>query len=136
MRYVIGAALALSLFPAFATAEITPTTAESAALDARFGRGLVCDTPQQVERYLILRNNGKDTTVGLHTVNDEAQNPAACKIALIMFTPGKPAAERFIQGKTVMIVPVTVRAVASGSTWMKISPKVQFTVIVREGANV
>ncbi len=76
------------------------------------GHGVLCDTVRQVERFVSLRDNGKDVRSALQTVNDEAQNAAACNLALFMFAPGKPIAELTIKGRLMSIVEITVYAVA------------------------
>jgi hypothetical protein len=60
------------------------------------GRGVVCDTAEQMERFIGLRGNGKDAVVAQQTVNEEAQI-VACNVALIMFTGGEPVVELTIR---------------------------------------
>src|SRR6266702_4170543 len=53
------------------------------------GRGLLCDTSQQAERFVTLRNDGKEVEVALQNVNEEAHKSNACGIALVVFTGGE-----------------------------------------------
>jgi len=53
------------------------------------GRGLLCDTSQQAERFVTLRDDGKDVEVALQNVNEEAHKSNACGIALVVFTGGE-----------------------------------------------
>ena len=97
------------------------------------GQGIVCDTPEQVERLVALRGKGMDVTVALHTVNNESRGSTACDVALVAFTDSKPIAERVIQGKLASIVQIMVHAVGNGATWRTIPAHARYTVEVKEG---
>ena len=94
------------------------------------GRGVVCDTAEQMERFIGLRGNGKDVVVALQTVNEEAQI-VACNVALIMFTGGEPVVELTIRGKLVSVVAITVHAIGNGSVWRKMPGITQYTATVK-----
>ena len=49
------------------------------------GLGMICDTPEQTDRFLALRNGGADTDKAAATVNAEARDPRACGKALVAF---------------------------------------------------
>jgi hypothetical protein len=53
------------------------------------GRGVVCDSPQQLVRFVALRDNGQEAPTALQTVNDEARNASACSMVMVMFTGRK-----------------------------------------------
>src|SRR5260370_25266750 len=74
------------------------------------GQGLVCNTPEQVERFVGLRGDGRDVTDALETVNNESHDSTACNVALVAFTDSKPIAERVIQGKLASVVQLIVQA--------------------------
>ena len=93
MHYLSGVAifLVLSCLPLHAQQQ---DQANSPRHWLEVGQGLVCDTPEQVERFVDLRGNGVDVAVALQTVNSESHDSTACDIALVAFTDSKPIAER------------------------------------------
>jgi hypothetical protein len=68
------------------------------------GQGIVCDTPAQVERFVALRDGGRDVTDALQTVNNGSHDSTACDVTLVAFTDSKPIAERVIQGKLASVI--------------------------------
>ncbi|HEY3642836.1 MAG TPA: hypothetical protein VGL31_17220 [Xanthobacteraceae bacterium] len=97
------------------------------------GQGLVCDTPEQVERFVALRGDGRDVIDALQTVNNESPSATACNVALVAFTDRKPIAKRIIQGKLAAIVQIMVDAVGDGETWKTIPAHARYTVEVEAG---
>jgi hypothetical protein len=98
-----------------------------------FGQGIICDTPEQVERFVGLREDGMDVTVALQTIDTESHYATACDVALVAFTDSKPIAERVIQGKLASVVQIMVHAVGNGATWRTIPAHAQYTVEIEEG---
>jgi hypothetical protein len=98
-----------------------------------FGQGIVCDTPEQVERYVGLREGGSDVTDALQTINNESHDSMSCDVALVAFTDSKPIAGRVIQGKLASVVQIMVHAVGNGATWRTIPARARYTVEVEEG---
>src|SRR5258708_37227676 len=96
MRCSLGVSifLVLSCLPLHAQEQ-----ANSPRLWLEIGQGIVCDTPEQVQRFVGLRGDGKDVAVALQTVNQESHDSAACDFALIAFTDSKPIAASVIQGR-------------------------------------
>jgi hypothetical protein len=97
-----------------------------------FGQGVICDTLEQVERYVALRGNGAETNGALQKVNDEA-HVAACGVALVMFSPGAHVADMTVQGKLLSIIQINVLAFGKGPVWMKIPKTVRYTVTAEKG---
>jgi hypothetical protein len=97
------------------------------------GQGIICDTPAQVQRYVVLRGDGRDVTDALQTVNEEFHDPTACDVALVAFTDSRPIAEGVVQGKLASIVQIMVQAVGIGTTWRTIPAHARYTVEVKEG---
>jgi hypothetical protein len=97
------------------------------------GQGLVCDTPEQVERFVGLREDGMDVADALHTVNAETHDSTTCNVALVAFTDSKPIAARVIQGKLASVVQIMVHAVGDGETWRTIPAHARYTIKVEEG---
>ena len=98
-----------------------------------FGQGIVCDTPEQVERFVGLREDGSDVIDALQTINSESHGSMACDVALVAYTDSKPIAERVIQGKLASVVQILVHAVVNGATWRTFSAHARYTVEVEEG---
>jgi hypothetical protein len=97
------------------------------------GQGIVCDTPEQVDRFVGLRGDGKDVIDALQTINNKSHSATACDVALVAFTDSKPVAERVIQGKLAVIVQIMVQAVGNGVSWRTIPAQVRYTVEVEDG---
>jgi hypothetical protein len=74
--------------------------------DLQVGTSLVCDTQQQVERFVSLYDGDALTAVG--TVNAEEQDPNACVIVTMIYVPGAPIATTTSKDKMFHIVPVLV----------------------------
>jgi hypothetical protein len=120
--------LALSCLPLHAQEQ-----APSPRLWLEIGQGIVCDTPEQIERFVALRGDGRDVAVALRTVNNESHN-SACDFALIAFTDSKPIVARVIQGRLAAIVQIMVHAVGyGGATWRTMPAHARYTVEVEEG---
>src|SRR5260370_42596795 len=71
------------------------------------GQGIVCDTPEQGERFVGLRGEGRDVTDALQTVNNEARGSTACEDAHVAFTDSKPMAQSVIPGNLAADVQIT-----------------------------
>src|SRR5260370_31710792 len=97
------------------------------------GQGIVCDTPEQVERFVGLRGEGRDVTDALQTVNNESRGSTACDVALVAFTDSKPIAQSVIQGKLASVVQIMVHAVGNGVSWRTIPAQARYTVEVENG---
>src|SRR6202163_4330369 len=94
--------------------------------EVEIGQGVICDTLQQVERYVALRGNGTETNVALRTVNDEAHVPV-CSVALVMFSTGARVAGLSLQGRLLSIIQINVLAFGNGPVWMKIPATIRYT---------
>jgi hypothetical protein len=96
------------------------------------GQGVICDTLQQVERYVALRGNGTETNVALQTVNNEAHIPA-CGVALVMFSAGERVTGLAVQGRLLSIMQINVHAFGEGPVWKKIPATIRYTVTAEKG---
>jgi hypothetical protein len=97
------------------------------------GRGVMCDTFDQVKRFVALRSNGKESNVALLTVNGEAGEARACNFGLVQFSAAEPLANMAINGRPVTIVRITVHAFSNGSAWKQIPETVQYTAVPEQG---
>ena len=62
-----------------------PVRAEEMEFDVDIDTALVCDTQQQVERFVALFEG--DVGAALRAVNGEQESPTACDIATIAYVP-------------------------------------------------
>ena len=125
MRRIVQVPLLLMLF-------CFPAKAQEQTMDGQtmdVGRGVLCDTAQQMQRFVALRGDGKEAEVALETVNKEA-HIIACNVAVVMFTGAKPIGELAIRGKLVSVIEITVHAIGTGSAWKKIPGITQYTAVV------
>ena len=99
----------------------------------RAGRGVVCDTAKHAERFVALRDNGRDAQFALETVNEEAHADSACVVALVMFSGDKPVAELILKGRLISIVEITVHAFGNQRAWRRIPALTQYTIVVEKG---
>jgi hypothetical protein len=130
MRYsfLLPMVLMLSWSPARAQEELPPNAQEKIEV----GQGVICDTLQQVERYVALRGNGTESNVALQAVNGEAHVPV-CTVALVMYSAGAPVEALSSQGKLLSIIQINVHAFGNGSVWTKIPATTRYTVTAEKG---
>ncbi len=120
--------MVLSCLPAMAQEE----SASRAPDKLEIGQGIVCDTPQQVERYVALRGDGAETTIALQTVNDEAHVPA-CGVALVLFSAAERVGGLTAQGRLLSIIQIRVHAFGNGPVWTRIPATIRYTVTAEKG---
>jgi hypothetical protein len=118
----------LSCLPAMAQEE----SASGAQEKLEIGRGVVCDMPQQVERYVALRGDGAETTIALQTVNDEA-HVTARGVALVLFSAAERVGGLTAQGRLLSIIQIKVHAVGNGPIWRRIPATTRYTVTAEKG---
>lgn len=123
MRHLCGIILSGLVLLGAATA--SPAAEQSQ--EPRFVSGLICDTQQQAERFvLVLRNNIEQA---LGTVNTEAGTPDACMVATYGFVPGQTVSEVERNGAIVNVIEVRVLAVATKDGLQMIEPKIYYSVV-------
>src|SRR5215472_924368 len=74
--------------------------------EVQVGMALVCDTQQQVERYVAVYDGDAGTAV--RTVNVEEHDPNACGIASMAYMVSPPVATARSKNATFQIVKVIV----------------------------
>jgi hypothetical protein len=60
------------------------------AQEIEVGRGVVCDTQKQVERFVALLSD--DAEMAVEAVNKEEKDPTACVVATIAYVRGREVA--------------------------------------------
>ena len=97
------------------------------------GRGVICDTLRQVERFAALRSDGKETEVALELVNHDVTARNACAFALVKFTGGELVARLSINGRPASVLLITVHAFSNGSAWNELAETVQYILVPEKG---
>jgi hypothetical protein len=121
IRFAVGAALALTVFVSGHAARAEGIT------DYEVSTGLVCDTVQQVERFVSLYN-GDNTAKAVKAVNAEAHSDSACSIETLAFVRGKEAGTIHRGDHAFAIVHILVLGVATDEGIRAIKPAAFFTV--------
>jgi hypothetical protein len=123
MRSLCGSILAGLALLATANASLAAGP-ESAP---RFGSGLICDTREQAERFVLVLRDNVETALG--TVNTEAGIPDACMVATYGFVPGQTVSEVERNGTIVNVIEVRVLAVATTGGVQMIEPKIYYSIV-------
>jgi len=100
------------------------------------GRGVICDTSEQAQRFLALRNGGTETTQALLTVNKDAPSTTACGEAIVAFRVGDPIKSGVVEGLGVEVVKITVVAYSDGQSWTQIPETAQYAIVAPKGMDV
>ena len=131
--YWAAGAAALALWSA------TPGNVNAAPMDddgIAIGVGIICNTPEQMERLVGLRNDGKEMVRAVTAVNDEAKDPRACGVAAVAFMSDKMVDMKNVQGKLVQIVRITVVATFDGRQWARVPIMTQYALIEPKGYTI
>ena len=96
------------------------------------GVGIICNTPEQMQRLVGLRINGSEVPNAVRVVNTEAKDPRACGIAAVAFTSDKMVDMKSVQGKLVQIMRISVLAAFDGQHWSRIPVMTQYALIEPE----
>ena len=140
MRYFQGlpgllvTAAVAAMFAGAARAEeiVDPATADGPVV----GVGVICNTSEQAEAFVSLRQQGQDVTPAVAQVNQTAQQPKACGVAAIAFVPDKTIGTKTVGGKLVKIVRVNVVAGYNGSGWQQVANTVQYAILEAQGTEI
>jgi hypothetical protein len=97
------------------------------AADVQVGTALVCDTEQQVERFIAFYDG--DAEAAVEAVNAEVRNPTACALAEIVYVPGPPLATTRKRVATFQIVQVLVIGIVTPNGVRGVEPAHFFSVL-------
>lgn len=125
-------------------AAVMPASAQSVSAPSHdgigepaVGVGIICNTPEQAERFVGLRAGGSAVTVALDAVNTEAKDMRACGVAAVAFLRDQTLATRPMGNRLVQIVRINVVAGFNGTGWQRASNvTVQYAVIDAEGQSI
>jgi len=102
----------------------------------RIGQAVICDTSEQAQRFVALRNGGSQAAQAFQVINRESSNPSACGAAVVAFRPGEEIGSGRVEGQLVHVVKITVLAFNNGARWSMVPETVQYAVLVPEGIEV
>src|SRR5215469_1069431 len=106
---------------------------DPAGTEMNVGRGVICDTPRQIERFVALRSDGKDAEAALQVLNNDIADPNACAFTFVKFTDGEPIARLSMNGRLASILQITVHVFSNGSVWNDVSATVQYILVPEKG---
>jgi hypothetical protein len=125
VRHLFG--IVLSGLVSIGAMNALPAAAQAPEPAPRFISGLICDTREQAERFVLVLRDNVEKAIG--TVNTEAGTPDACMVATYGFVPGQIVSEIERNGAIVDVIEVRVLAVATTSGVQMIEPKVYYSVV-------
>jgi hypothetical protein len=89
------------------------------------GRGLICNTEEQVARYVTLFDGDSERAMG--AVNSEAHDDNACAVASVVFVPATAGASTVRNGTgSYRVVQIVVYGIVTSTGVLKVRPFVQF----------
>ena len=95
--------------------------------EMQVGTALVCDTRQQVERFVALYDGDAETAAS--TVNSEEHNATACGMATLVYIPGPPLATARNKNATFQIVQILVVGLMTPDGVKAVEPAHFFSVL-------
>lgn len=125
VRHLCG--LVLSGLVLIGAMQASPASAQTTEQMPRFISGLICDTREQAERFVLVLRDNVETAIT--TVNTETGTPDACMVATYGFVPGQTVSAVERNGAIVDVVEVRVLAVATTTGVQMIEPKVYYSVV-------
>ena len=131
MRLPLALASLLLIAPLHA-APLGPATNPA----VKVGQAIICDTSEQAQRFVALRNGGSQAVQAFQLINREAANPSACGTAIVAFRSGDTIGAGRVEGQLVHVVKVTVLAFNNGAGWSMVPDTVQYAVLVPDGIEV
>ena len=98
-------------------------------LNIEVGAGLICNSAEQVERYLALHIADSRPELAVKKVNDEVQDPNACALAAIAFVRGEESKSIDAPGGVMKVTEVVILALQTPAGWQRVQPIRQYTAI-------
>ena len=95
--------------------------------EVQVGIALVCDTQQQVERYVAVYDGDAGTAV--RTVNDEEHDPNACGMASMAYVVSPPLTTARTKDATFQIVKIIVLGVVTEDGVRPVKPAPFFSAV-------
>jgi hypothetical protein len=96
------------------------------AQEIEVGTSLICDTQEQVERFVTLYDG--DAQSAVNGVNAAEHNPTACAVSTMAYVRGRQLARARNKDTTFQIVPILVLGVVTEEGVESVTPAPFFTV--------
>ena len=96
------------------------------AQEVEVGTSLICDTQEQVERFVTLYDGDAQSTA--NSVNAAEHNPTACAVTAMAYVRGRQLARARNKDTTFQIVPILVLGVVSEEGVESVTPAPFFSV--------
>ena len=106
-----------------------PVAANAQQPSLEMGVGLICNSEEQVQRYLALHKPDQPPASALQLVNDEAQDPNTCSLSAIAFIRGNEGPSVLVTGGRMKITQIVVVAAQTPLGWQRVPDFVQYTAI-------
>jgi hypothetical protein len=105
----------------------------ASAQQMEYGTTLICDTQEQVERYITLFNGEAQTTV--NQLNAEEHNPNACELGAVAYLRGPEIKSMRTPTRAYQIFRILVVGLETSSGMQRVQPASFFTLVeIREFA--
>jgi hypothetical protein len=91
------------------------------------GSVLICDTQQQVERYVQLFDG--DDQVAISAVNTEEHDPNACSLVEAAYVQGPQVGVERSRSYAFGVAPIVVVAIATERGYKPVKPGIFFTLV-------
>lgn len=104
------------------------------AQEVEIGTSLICDTQQQVERYVTLYDGDEESTI--KNVNAAEHDPTACAVATMAYVRGRELAKTRTKDATFQIVPILVLGVVTEDGVKSVAPKAFFSALKVEEISI
>ena len=114
------------LFAAVSIFSFMPAT--STAQEITVGAGLLCDHPEELERYFALYHKGDSAKALIDRINHEA-GQSACEMVTVAYVPGEKIKTIPIDNGFGAIVKVAIVGVYTGDQWLATQPIEQFMIV-------
>ena len=101
----------VSRFTLLALPLLTFLGSPAQAQEVEVGMGLVCDTQEQVERFVALYDGDALSTA--NSVNAAEHNPTACAVSAMAYVRGRQLATTRSKDKAFQIVPILVLGIVT-----------------------
>jgi hypothetical protein len=121
-RMRVGFRLASLIIPSFIIF-VSSTRAD----EIRVGTSLLCNTQQQVERFITLYDG--DAIAAATMVNAEERDENACGMVTMAFMPGPPLATARAKDVTFQIIPIIVLGVLTSDGIQAVEPTHSFSLL-------
>jgi hypothetical protein len=122
------AALSLLLAAPLQAQESTEPPALDKQQNIEVGTNLICDTQQQVERFVAIFDGNAEAAI--NTVNEEAKTPHACVIATTAYLKGEELATATAGngGGTIKVMQITIVGVFTIGGFQAVQPAEFFSL--------